>query len=114
MTGIEYLLSNINNIKGIGSKTANLVKKNIITVFDLLWNLPRDYVDRSYIFNVNELQVGKVQTLKVLIKKHNFPRKRGLPNRVLCEDKTGKIDCVFLTVMRIYKKNIAIKSYCYN
>ena len=74
MTGIEYLLSNINNIKGIGSKTANLLKKkNIITVFDLLWNLPRDYVDRSYIFNVNELQVGKVQTLKVLIKKWQDP-----------------------------------------
>ena len=107
MTGIEYLLSNINNIKGIGSKTANLLKKkNIITVFDLLWNLPRDYVDRSYIFNVNELQVGKVQTLKVLIKKYNFPRKRGLPNRVLCEDKTGKIDCVFFNSYEGYIRKI--------
>ena len=50
MNGIEYLLSNINSINGIGTKTANLLKKkNINTIFDLLWNLPRDYVDRSKI-----------------------------------------------------------------
>tara|TARA_Y100000591_G_scaffold309903_1_gene311696 strand:- start:4856 stop:6892 length:2037 start_codon:yes stop_codon:yes gene_type:complete len=107
MTGIEYLLSNINNINGIGSKTANLLKKkNINTVFDLLWNLPRDYIDRSNILKINELQIGKVQTLKVLIKKYNFPRKRSLPNRVLCEDETGKIDCVFFNSYEGYIRKI--------
>ena len=101
MNGIEYLLSNINSINGIGTKTANLLKKkNINTIFDLLWNLPRDYVDRSKIFKVNELEVGKIQTLKVLVKKYNFPRIRNLPNRVICEDETGKLDCVFLIVMK--------------
>ena len=101
MNGIEYLLSNINSINGIGTKTANLLKKkNINTIFDLLWNLPRDYVDRSKIFKVNELEVGKVQTLKVLVKKYNFPRIRNLPNKVICEDETGKLDCIFLIVMK--------------
>ena len=37
MKGIEYLLSNINNLNGIGLKTANLLKKNINTIFDILW-----------------------------------------------------------------------------
>ena len=101
MNGIEYLLSNINSINGIGTKTANLLKKkNINTIFDLLWNLPRDYVDRSKIFKVNELEIGKVQTLKVLVKKYNFPRIRNLPNKVICEDETGKLDCIFLIVMK--------------
>ena len=48
MNGIEYLLTNINNISGIGRKTASLLKKkNINTIFDLLWNLPRDFIDRT-------------------------------------------------------------------
>jgi RecG-like helicase len=48
MHSYEYLLSDINIIKGIGTKIAKLFKKkNINTVFDLLWNLPRDFIDRT-------------------------------------------------------------------
>ena len=107
MNGIEYLLTNINNISGIGTKTASLFKKkNINTIFDLLWNLPRDFVDRSNIFKVNELEIGKVQTLKVLVKKYNFPRIRNLPNKVICEDDTGTIDCVFFNSYEGYIRKI--------
>ena len=107
MDGIEYLLSNINSLNGIGTKTANLLKKkNINTIFDLLWNLPRDFIDRSNIRKVNELEIGKVQTLKVLIKKYNFPRLRNLPNRVTCEDNTGKIDCIFFNSYEGYIRKI--------
>ena len=107
MDGIEYLLSNINSINGIGAKTASLFKKkNINTIFDLLWNLPRDFVDRGSIYSVNQLEIGKVQTLKVLVKKYNFPRIRNLPNRVTCEDPTGKIDCVFFNSYEGYIRKI--------
>ena len=38
MLSYEYLLSDIDSIKGIGSKTAKLFrKKNINTIFDLIW-----------------------------------------------------------------------------
>ena len=107
MDGIEYLLSNINSINGIGVKTASLFKKkNINTIFDLLWNLPRDFIDRGSIYSVNQLEIGKVQTLKVLVKKYNFPRIRNLPNRVTCEDPTGKIDCVFFNSYEGYIRKI--------
>ena len=107
MNGIEYLLSNINSINGIGTKTANLLKKkNINTIFDLLWNLPRDYIDRTHICKIDELEVGKVQTLKILVKKYNFPRIRNLPNKVICEDQTGKIDCVFFNSYEGYIRKI--------
>ena len=107
MDGIEYLLSNINSINGIGVKTASLFKKkNINTIFDLLWNLPRDFVDRGSIYSVNQLEIGKIQTLKVLVKKYNFPRIRNLPNRVTCEDPTGKIDCVFFNSYEGYIRKI--------
>ena len=107
MDGIEYLLSNINSINGIGAKTASLFKKkNINTIFDLLWNLPRDFVDRGSIYSVNQLEIGKIQTIKVLVKKYNFPRIRNLPNRVTCEDPTGKIDCVFFNSYEGYIRKI--------
>ncbi len=107
MLGYEYLLSNIDTIKGVGSKTAKLLrKKNINTIFDLIWNLPRDFTDRRDEKKINELHIGKIQTITVYVKKYNFPRKRNLPNRVICEDDTGKLDCVFFNSYEGYIKKI--------
>ena len=107
MGSYEYLLSDINTIKGIGNKTAKLFKKkNINTIFDILWSLPRDFVDRANLFKINELQIGKIQTISVHIRKYNFPRIRNLPNKVLCEDETGKLDCIFFNSYEGYIKKI--------
>ncbi len=107
MKNYEFLLSNINTIKGIGNKTANLFKKkNINTIFDLLWSLPRNFTDRSIISNINELKVGKIQTIVVTVIKYNFPRIRNLPNKVYCKDKTGNIECVFFNSYETYIKKI--------
>ncbi len=107
MQNFEYLLADISTIKGVGTKTANLFKKkNIFTVFDLLWNLPRDFIDRSNLKKINELQVGKIQTITVDVIKYNFPRIKNLPNKVLCEDKTGKINCIFFNSYEGYIKKI--------
>ena len=107
MSNYEYLLSDINKISGIGDKTARLFrKKNINTVFDLLWNLPRDIVDRGDLKKINQLQIGKIQTISVDVKKYNFPRLRNLPNRVMCEDETGKLDCIFFNSYEGYIKKI--------
>ena len=107
MTSYEYLLSDINNIKGIGTKTSKLFKKkNINTIFDLLWSLPRDSIDRTNIVKINELQIGKIQTITIKVKKYNFPRIRNLPNRVFCEDDTGKLECVFFNSYEGYIRKI--------
>ncbi len=107
MDNYEYLLSDIKSINGIGLKTTKLFKKkNINTIFDLLWSLPRDTIDRTVLAKVNELQIGKVQTVTVTVKKYNFPRIRNLPNRVICEDETGKLDCVFFNSYEGYIKKI--------
>ena len=83
-----------------------LKKKNINTIFDLLWSLPRDTIDRSNLVKINELQIGKIQTITVNIKKYNFPRIRNLPNKVYCEDETGTIDCIFFNSYEGYIKKI--------
>ena len=107
MSSIDYLLSDINNIKGIGNKTSKLFKKkNINTVFDLICNFPRNYIDRSNLSKISQLKIGTIQTIIVDVKKYNFPRIRNLPNKVLCEDSTGKLDCVFFNSYEGYIRKI--------
>ena len=107
MSNYDYLLSNIDSIKGIGNKTAKLFKKkNINVIMDLLWNFPKDFIDRTETKNINQLQIGKIQTINVVVKKYNFPRIRNLPNRVLCEDSSGKLDCIFFNSYEGYIKKI--------
>ena len=107
MYNYEFLLRDIGTIKGIGSKTTKLFKKkNINTIFDLIWSLPRNFTDRTHVSKINELQIGKVCTVVVDVKKYNFPRIRRLPNRVGCVDNTGEIDCIFFNSYEGYIKKI--------
>ena len=107
MNDHEYLLSNIQNIKGIGKKTTQLFKrKNINTIFDLLWHLPTSKIENSKVTNVNDIQIGKLQTIKLIPLKYNFPRIRRLPNRVVCQSNGMKIDCVFFNSYEGYIKKI--------
>ena len=107
MSNYEYLLSDINNIKGVGPKISKLFrKKNINTIFDLLWRLPFDSVDRSKIIKINELKIGQIQTVRVIVKKYIFPRKRNLPNKVLCMDETGTMECIFFNSYEGYIRKI--------
>ena len=92
----NYLLSDLTKLKGVGSKTASLLKrKKINTIFDLLWKLTKSYTDRSISSNIKDLKIGDVQTVNIVPYKYNFPRIRNLPNRVLCKDETGTLECVF-------------------
>ena len=92
----EYLLSDLNKLKGVGTKTANLLKKKKINnIFDLLWKLPKSYTDRSRSTKIMYLKIGETQTVNIIPKKYSFPRVRNLPNKVTCIDETGEIDCIF-------------------
>ena len=106
-TNYEYLLSDLSYLKGVGEKTKNLLKKkNINNLFDLLWKLPKSYIDRSLSVKIKDLKIGEIQTLTVIPQKYNFPRVRKLPNRVLCNDESGEIDCVFFNSYEGYIKKI--------
>ena len=107
MEDYEYLLSSLDNIKGIGKKTLNLfIKKNINTIFDLLWHLPISKIETSKETTIDNLQVGKLQTVKIIPIKYNFPRIRNLPNRVICENNSGKLDCIFFNSYEGYIRKI--------
>ena len=103
----QYLLSDLSKLKGIGSKTSNLLKrKKINTIFDILWKLPKSYTDRSKSSKIKDLKIEENQTITIIPQKYQFPRIRNLPNRVLCKDETGEIDCVFFNSYEGYVKKI--------
>ena len=103
----KYLLSDLTALKGVGIKTTNLLKKKKINnIFDLLWKLPKSYTDRSLSSKIKDLRIGEVQTITIIPKKYSFPRVRNLPNRVLCSDETGEIDCIFFNSFEGYVRKI--------
>ena len=103
----EYLLSDLSSLKGVGIKTSNILKrKKINNIFDLLWKLPKSYTDRSLSSKIINLKIDEIQTITIIPIKYSFPRIRNLPNRVLCKDETGEIDCVFFNSYEGYIKKI--------
>ena len=107
MNNCDYLLSDLTKLNGVGKKTMEILKKKKVNnIFDLLWRLPKSYTDRSLTSNICDLQIDKVQTIRIIPKKYQFPRIRNLPNRVICEDETGKIDCIFFNSYEGYVKKI--------
>ena len=73
-----------------------LTRQNLLKIKDIILSLPYSETDRSKLYKLNELEVGKIQTVKAVVKKLSFPRVRNLPNKIICEDETGKIDIVFV------------------
>ena len=103
----NFLTQNISVLNGVGIKTKKLLKKKKIEkISDLLWNLPQSFTDRSNVQKLDRLEIGKITTIKVEVKKYNFPRIRNLPNKVICEDEKGKIDIVFFNSREGYIRKI--------
>ena len=103
----DYLLSDLTKLSGVGKKTMEILKKKKVNnIFDLLWRLPKSYTDRSLTSNICDLKIGDVQTIKIFPTKYQFPRIRNLPNKVNCEDETGKIDCIFFNSYEGYVRKI--------
>ena len=103
----NFIFKEINNLKGVGPQlTKYLKRKKIEKVKDIILNLPYSETDRSKISKLSQLEVGKIQSIKVLVKKLNFPRIRNLPNKIICEDETGEIDIVYFNSREGYLRKI--------
>ncbi len=103
----NIIFSDVSKLKGVGKQLSKYLKnRKIEKVKDILLNLPYSETDRSKIINLNNLEIGKIQTIRVLVKKLNFPRIRNLPNKILCEDKTGKIEIAYFNSREGYLRKI--------
>jgi len=103
----DYLLEDLTKLNGVGKKTMEILrKKKVNNIFDLLWRLPKSYTDRTLVSKICNLQIGSIQTIRIVPLKYQFPRVRNLPNRVNCLDETGKIDCIFFNSHEGYVRKI--------
>jgi len=103
----DFIFSEVNKLKGVGPQLSKYLKrKRIEKIKDIILNLPYSETDRSKLYKLNELEVGKIQTIKVIVKKINFPRIRNLPNKILCEDETGKIEIVYFNSREGYLRKL--------
>ena len=103
----NILFEDVSKIKGVGKKLSDyLKKKKVDKINDLLWSLPYSYTDRSNIVTLNNLEIGKIVTIKIKIIKYNFPRIRNLPNRINCQDEFGKIDLIFFNSREGYIRKV--------
>ena len=103
----NFLNNNISTLTGVGEKTKKLLKKKKIEkVSDLLLNFPEGYTDRTNLQKLDNLEIGKITTVRVKVLKYNFPRIRNLPSKVNCEDEKGKIDIIFFNSREGYIRKI--------
>ncbi len=101
------IFKSVSSLKGVGTKLTKYLKnKRIEKINDLLWHFPYSSTDRSELVELDKLEIGKIQTIKVKILKYNFPRIRNLPNKVICCDDKGKIDIVFFNSRENYIKSV--------
>ena len=69
----NFLFDDISSIKGIGIKLKKYLKnKKIEKVKDLIWDIPYDITDRSKVLKIENLEIGKMATIKVVVQKYSF------------------------------------------
>ena len=103
----DFIFQDVNKLKGVGAQLSKYLKnKKIEKIKDILLNLPYSETDRTKLYKLNELQIGKIQSIKVLVKKINFPRIRNLPNKITCEDETGSIDIIYFNSREGYLRKL--------
>ncbi len=103
----DIIFSNVNKLKGVGKQLSKYLKiKKIEKVKDILLNLPYSETDRSKITSLDKLEIGKIHTIKVIVKKLNFPRVRNLPNKIICENDSGKIEIVYFNSREGYLRKL--------
>ncbi len=104
---INFLFEKVSVLKGVGNKiSVFLKKKGVKNINDLILDFPYSYTDRSKIYSLDKLEIGKVATVRVKVDKYNFPRKRNLPNKVLCSNDTGKINIIFFNSREGYIRKV--------
>ena len=91
------LYDDITYLKGVGPKRAKQLKAyGIETIYDLVNNIPRKYLDRTNIKKINQAQIGEQAVVigKVVSKNMKMIGKRRL-FQVTISDGTGELQCVW-------------------
>ncbi len=103
----DFIFKDVNQLKGVGIQLSKYLKrKKIEKIKDILLNLPYSETDRSKVCKLNQLEIGKIQSIQVTVKKLYFPRIRNLPNKIVCEDETGRIEIIYFNSREGYLRKL--------
>ena len=110
------LASPVEEVKGIGPKTAEVLHKaGIFTLRDLVYHLPRDYEDFQQAQSISDLKPGKV-TVKAKVENVKLRRMRRNLNLVeaTLRDKSGAIRAIWFNQPYRAKQFDAGKDYYFS
>lgn len=90
------LFAGLETLAGVGPKTAKALPTiGVERPRDLLFTLPHAVVDRRRRDTLREVEPGAVATVEVTVLRHQSPTRKGLPYRVMVEDRELAFQVVF-------------------
>ena len=93
---LNFILSSIAILKGVGPKLEKIINKlGIIKNVHLIWNIPSNIIERKYYKNIHDAEINSLVTLNLNIIKHEPSRFRRQPYRIKCLCGETNIDLVF-------------------
>ncbi len=108
--------ADISEVKGIGEKKAALFRKmEINTVYDLITDYPRGYIDYTKPKHINELEDGENCVFSGVVSKKLKPYIGAKYSifKVLIDDGTGDMLCTFFNSEYTFNKLIEGKTYIF-
>jgi len=103
-SGAVKLEDSVQYLKGVGPQRAKaLSEAGIRTVEDLLYHVPRRYLDRSRITPINELSVGSKVTVLGTVEAYGIKRGRKTRYQVIIRDKNSFLTLIWFEGIRFVK-----------
>lgn len=111
----EFLKTKIEYLKGVGSKKADILRKeiNISTYYDLLYYFPYRYVDKTHYVKISEIQSSEIyiQVVGKIVDTELIGNGRSTRLIAKLADDTGVIDLVFFKGLKWVKESLIIGNY---
>lgn len=111
----EFLKTKIEYLKGVGSKKAEILRKeiNISTYYDLLYYFPYRYVDKTHYVKISEIQSSEIyiQVVGKIVDTELIGNGRSTRLIAKLADDTGVIDLVFFKGLKWVKESLIIGNY---
>ena len=92
-------------LKGVGPRKAvALEKAGLVTVRDLLYYLPRSYLDRTNVIPIADLRVNEPATVVGEVKMHGLLYGKGRRYEVTLQDDSGAVTLLWFGGVRYFER----------
>ena len=93
---LNYLLSSISSLKGVGPKLEQIINKlGIYKNIHLVWNIPNNILERKFYENIHDAEINSLVTLNLKIIKHEPSRFKRQPYKIKCICGDTNVDLVY-------------------